>query len=246
MKRNSFFFLEAPGRPRGGPRRRALKLLKAQKAPPPPLLPSQRKKEALNPHQVAKVDRILPPERQLDPKVKKRPPKIARVFHHHEERKEVTTAQPVERSQTESVRTQPQSSVQSAAAVAPVTGKGGGGAAGGAGGHAGTGNMNGPGGSGPSEIAFGSPNGPRFLHQEAPAYPALARRLEKQGIVLLRVTIDPSGRPVKVEVLRKAGFGMDEEAVKAVEESTFVPARKGGRPLTCRALLPIKFVLETS
>ncbi len=137
------------------------------------------------------------------------------------------------------------SSGQDAASIVPGTGKGDG-RADTAFGHGGTGNTNGHGGSGPSEVAFGSPNGPRFLHQVAPAYPALARRLDKQGTVLLRVTIDTHGRPVKVEVLRKAGFGMDEEAVKAVEESTFVPARRDGQPSTCKALLPIRFALLTS
>jgi protein TonB len=47
-------------------------------------------------------------------------------------------------------------------------------------------------------------------------------------------------------VLGKAGFGFDEEAVKAIKDSTFVPARKEGRPLTCKALLPIRFVLKKS
>ena len=90
-------------------------------------------------------------------------------------------------------------------------------------------------------MAFGSPNGSTFLHKVVPSYPALARRLEKEGTVLLCVTIDERGRPVEVEVLGKAGFGFDEEAVKAIKDSTFVPARKEGKPLTCKALLPIRF-----
>jgi protein TonB len=79
-----------------------------------------------------------------------------------------------------------------------------------------------------------------------PAYPPLARKLEKEGTVLLRLTIDERGQPVEIEVLRKAGFGFDEEAVRAVQASTFVPAKKEGRPLACKALLPIRFVLRTS
>ena len=62
----------------------------------------------------------------------------------------------------------------------------------------------------------------------------------------MRVTIDEHGRPVKVEVLTKAGFGFDEEAVKAVQGSTFVPAKKEGKTLACKALLPIRFVLRNS
>jgi protein TonB len=99
---------------------------------------------------------------------------------------------------------------------------------------------------GPVERAFGTPDGPSFLRRVVPSYPVLAKRLEKQGTVLLRVTIDESGRPVKIEVLEKGGFGFDEEAVKAVKDSTFVPAKKDGKPLTCKALLPIRFVLKES
>ena len=90
------------------------------------------------------------------------------------------------------------------------------------------------------------PEGPSFLHREMPSYPALAKRMEKEGSVLLRVTIDERGKPVDVEVVNKAGFGFDEEAVRAVKNSTFVPARREGRPLTCKALLPIRFVLKGS
>jgi periplasmic protein TonB len=106
-----------------------------------------------------------------------------------------------------------------------------------------TGAGRGGGGSGPVERTFGSPNGPSFLHRVMPTYPPLARRLQQQGTVLLRVTVDEHGRPAEVELLQKAGFGLDEEAVKAVKESTFVPAKMDGKPLTCKALLPIRFVL---
>jgi protein TonB len=112
--------------------------------------------------------------------------------------------------------------------------------------HRSAGGRNGLGGPGAVERVFGSPDGPSFLHKELPAYPALARRLEKEGIVLLRVTIDERGRPVEIEVINKAGFGFDEEAVKAVKGSTFVPAKMEGKPLTCKALLPIRFVLKNS
>lgn len=105
---------------------------------------------------------------------------------------------------------------------------------------------NGSGGRGSLEKTFGSPDGPSFLHKVVPCYPALAKKLEKQGTVLLRVTIDERGRPVEIEVLKKAGFGFDEEAVKAIKDSSFVPAKRDGKPLACKALLPIRFVLKQS
>ncbi|MGA2027730.1 MAG: energy transducer TonB [Syntrophobacteraceae bacterium] len=105
---------------------------------------------------------------------------------------------------------------------------------------------NGSGGNGSLDRTFGSADGPSFLHKVVPSYPALAKRLEKEGTVLLRVTIDEQGRPLEIVVLKKAGFGFDEEAVKAVKDSSFVPAKRDGKPLACRALLPIRFVLTQS
>lgn len=64
--------------------------------------------------------------------------------------------------------------------------------------------------------------------------------------MLLRVTIDQQGRPVHVELLKKAGFEFDDEAVRAVESSTFTPARVDDRPVVCRALIPVRFELRSS
>ena len=101
-------------------------------------------------------------------------------------------------------------------------------------------------GGGSLETVFGSSNGPRFLRKTMPAYPPVARRLQKEGNVLLRLTIDERGRPANVEIVKSAGFGFDEEAVKAVKDSTFVPAKKEGKPFACVVLLPIRFVLKES
>ncbi|OIP93624.1 MAG: hypothetical protein AUK55_08125 [Syntrophobacteraceae bacterium CG2_30_61_12] len=100
--------------------------------------------------------------------------------------------------------------------------------------------------SGPMETAFGVGDGPGFLRKVVPRYPRLARELGKEGTVLLRLTLDANGRLNQVEVLRKAGYGLDEEALRAVRESTFRPARGNGRPVACRADLPIRFVLRSN
>ncbi len=104
----------------------------------------------------------------------------------------------------------------------------------------------GPSGSGPFEAQFGSPNGPRFLRKATPNYPHQARQMEKEGTVILHVTIDEMGRAVEIELVKKAGHGFDEEAIKAVRNSTFAPAKKDGRPITCKAVLPIRFVLKNT
>jgi protein TonB len=99
---------------------------------------------------------------------------------------------------------------------------------------------------GPVEASFGAGDGPRFVHKAMPRYPRLARELGKEGTVLLRLTIDERGSLTHVEVLRRAGSGFDEEAVRAARESKFSPARMNGRAVACRAQLPVRFVLRSN
>ncbi|NLI83317.1 MAG: energy transducer TonB [Deltaproteobacteria bacterium] len=98
----------------------------------------------------------------------------------------------------------------------------------------------------PVDTPFGSRYGPRFLMKVLPRYPRLARELGKEGTVLLQLLLDEKGKLLDVQILKKAGSGFDEEAVRAVKNSTFSPATRNGRPIMCRARLPIQFVLRDS
>lgn len=100
------------------------------------------------------------------------------------------------------------------------------------------------GGHGPYDAAFGSGEGPRFVNKVLPRYPGFAREQGREGTVLLVVTIDERGHLVDVEVIKRAGSGFDEEAMRAVRRSTFSPAKRGGKPVLCRARLPIRFQLH--
>lgn len=103
----------------------------------------------------------------------------------------------------------------------------------------------GSGGSGkPFEGEFGAQGSPTYLHKKLPVYPRFAQRIGKEGAVLLRLTLDDRGVLTKVEVMKKAGYGFDEAAVAAVHASSFRPALRNGRPVPCRALLPITFNLQ--
>jgi protein TonB len=97
---------------------------------------------------------------------------------------------------------------------------------------------------GPIESGFGEGDGPRFLNRELPEYPPLARRWGKEGKVVLRLSISEKGELIKVEVVTGQNFGLTEAAVQAVKKSTFLPARQQGKPVACRAVLPILFVLR--
>ncbi len=98
--------------------------------------------------------------------------------------------------------------------------------------------------SGPRDTEFDSDSGPKFLHGEMPQYPMIARRLGKEGRVILRLTIDEKGNLINIEVIEKADYGFTEAAVEAVKKSTFLPAMLDGRLVTTRAVLPIKFTLR--
>ncbi len=91
---------------------------------------------------------------------------------------------------------------------------------------------------------LGSRGAPSFLHRAVPVYPPFARRLGREGTVILRLAIDAAGRLQGVEVLQGAGYGFTESALEALERSTFKPATSGGRSVGSRALLRVVFALN--
>lgn len=93
------------------------------------------------------------------------------------------------------------------------------------------------------DTAFGTTNGPKFVYRETPVYPQIARRLGKEGRVILRLTINEKGELINIEIIESAPYGFTESAIEAVKKSKFLPAMKDGSPVSSRAILPIKFVL---
>lgn len=91
---------------------------------------------------------------------------------------------------------------------------------------------------------FGTPGAPSFIHREIPVYPLLARRLGKEGRVVLKLAIDEKGRLQHIEVVEHSGFGFTEAALDAVRKSSFAPARRMGRRIASQALLSVRFVLK--
>ncbi len=94
------------------------------------------------------------------------------------------------------------------------------------------------------ETQFGQSGAPAFLHRVDPEYPFLARRLGKEGRVVLRLLIDRYGKLQDVEVIEGAGFGFSEAAIAAVKKSTFAPAYTNGEKIAMRAILSVLFHLK--
>lgn len=85
---------------------------------------------------------------------------------------------------------------------------------------------------------------PYFKNLVKPKYPEIARKLGKEGLVVLKVLVDEKGKVKEVQILRFAGFGFDEEAEKAIRQSLFEPAKIQGQPVPCYVKVPVRFVLE--
>lgn len=81
--------------------------------------------------------------------------------------------------------------------------------------------------------------------RQAPVYPALSRRYGETGKVVLRVTLDESGKVAQATVDRSSGFPrLDEAALSAVRGWRCVPVQRNGRPVQASAMQPFNFVLE--
>jgi protein TonB len=84
-----------------------------------------------------------------------------------------------------------------------------------------------------------------YLVKPQPAYPAMARRLGIEGLVLVRVQVSATGVPEQVSVAQSSGTNaLDEEALRAVRESRFEPARRGDTAVAHVVEVPIRFRLR--
>jgi TonB family protein len=72
-------------------------------------------------------------------------------------------------------------------------------------------------------------------------YPDSARNANVEGKVFITVYIDEIGRVNKVELLKGIGFGCDEIAMKAVQNSLFKPGKQRGIPVKVQVIIPIVF-----
>lgn len=84
-----------------------------------------------------------------------------------------------------------------------------------------------------------------YLDNPAPAYPSISRRMGEDGKVLLRVFVEPNGRPSQIQI--NAGSGsprLDQAAQEAVWHWKFVPARHGNETVGAWVLVPIIFNLR--
>jgi protein TonB len=84
-----------------------------------------------------------------------------------------------------------------------------------------------------------------YLQPPAPHYPRQSRLAHEQGLVVLRVLIDESGRVRDIDIYRSSGHPrLDQEARDAVAKALFKPYRDGGVARPAVAMVPIEFSLN--
>lgn len=74
-------------------------------------------------------------------------------------------------------------------------------------------------------------------------YPVDAIESNIEGSVFIVVTIDTSGNPSNPIVIKGLGYGCDEEAIRLIITSKFLPAINNGKSIRSKITIRIKFRL---
>ena len=82
---------------------------------------------------------------------------------------------------------------------------------------------------------------PRLTYQAEASYTDAALQASVQGVVRIRVQIGPDGLVYRPEVIEGLGFGLDEQAVAAVQQWQFEPATWGGMPTAVAGVVEVAF-----
>ncbi len=82
------------------------------------------------------------------------------------------------------------------------------------------------------------------IKQVRPNYPESVKKLGIEGTVVLWAVIDKKGNVVKVEVKKSVFPTLDEEAIKALKQWKFSPAKNNGKPVSVWVTIPFEFFLK--
>ena len=76
-------------------------------------------------------------------------------------------------------------------------------------------------------------------------YPLDAQRAGVEGRVFVEIVIDEEGRVISAEIPEghEMGYGMDEEAIRVLKMTEWIPAKKDGITVRQKKIIPILFSL---
>ena len=82
---------------------------------------------------------------------------------------------------------------------------------------------------------------PRPYRRLRPEYPQTAARADAEATVDVVVDVGADGEVGDVQIVRWAGFGLDESTIATVRQLHFFPAMKNGTPIPMRVMLRYNF-----
>jgi TonB family protein len=82
---------------------------------------------------------------------------------------------------------------------------------------------------------------PKPFRRFVPAYPESAAAAEAEAVVDVLVDLDSSGEITRAEVVRWAGFGLDQATLETIHKLHFFPAKREGVAVPIRVLLRYNF-----
>jgi TonB family protein len=87
---------------------------------------------------------------------------------------------------------------------------------------------------------------PRLLKKVDPQYTPDAMRAKVQGTVEIECIVQPAGTCSNIDVVRSLdrAFGLDQEAIKAVQQWRFVPGRRQGQEVPVIVTIELTFTLR--
>jgi hypothetical protein len=82
---------------------------------------------------------------------------------------------------------------------------------------------------------------PEFLNRVRPDYTAEAELADITATVEAMVVFGSGGELGRVEIIRWAGFGLDDASERAIRQLKFKPATRDGNPISVRAMIRYNF-----
>ena len=77
-------------------------------------------------------------------------------------------------------------------------------------------------------------------------YPMIARQAGLEGLVVVKIVVNPDGSPSDPVVLKSPGKALDNAAIDAVMKQRFKPGRQRGRAVAAYMAIPVRFQLTSS
>ena len=82
---------------------------------------------------------------------------------------------------------------------------------------------------------------PVLIHAEDAEFSDIGRKAHISGLAILSIVVDDHGLPQRIRSVLPLGYGMDEEAVKAVQQYRFQPSKLQGKNVPVQITIEVNF-----